>query len=273
MVGKTDDLQRPAGSSSERAPEEPWASSVPCGLCDWTAGLGPPRALQPGPPCVTSEPERPSPRWPTGLTELSCCGLQSQPQLGGWAVFLLPPDTPLAPRQSYLTPNGTPTGRPPSADTSIHVSSQPMGGSAGLCDLGQAPGPRGLCPLWSLRTLTREIPRGPQDSGCPSAWRAPGWAGGWSRGRGEAQTFQACPSALQASGLTASSRGLRAPALLSHRQHTQPRLPLKMELLSSHDGFRAVFRCMGEAKVSAQPQEGGWRGTSHTPCTFLLRTF
>ena len=26
-------------------------------------------------------------------------------------------------------------------------------------------------------------------------------------------------------------------------------------LLSSHAGFRALFRCMGEAKVSAQPQE------------------
>lgn len=34
VVGKTDDLQRPAGSSSETFPEEPWASSVPCGLCD-----------------------------------------------------------------------------------------------------------------------------------------------------------------------------------------------------------------------------------------------
>lgn len=167
-----------------------------------------------GPYAVTSEPEHPSPKWPAGLTELSCCGLQSQPQLGGRGAFLLPQDTPLAPRQSYLTANGTPTGCPPSADPSIHVSSQPTGVSAGLCDLGQVPGPRGLCPLWSLRTLTREIPRGPRDSGCPSAWRAPGWAGGRSRGRGQAQTFQACPSALRASGLTAASRGLRAPALL-----------------------------------------------------------
>ena len=122
-----------------------------------------------GPNIVTSEPEHPSPKWPTGLTELSCHGLQSQPQLGGWRAFLPPPDTPLVPLQSYLTPNGTPTGHPPSTDPSIHVSSQPTGDSAGLCDLGQVPGPRGPGPLWSLRTLTREVPRGACDSGCPSA--------------------------------------------------------------------------------------------------------
>lgn len=57
------------------------------------------------------------------------------------------------------------------------------------------------------------------------------------------------------------------------QQHAQPRLHLKMELLSSPNGFRALFRRMGEAKVSAQPWEGGWRGTAHTPFAFLLCTF
>lgn len=121
----TSGAQQALAQCSQRDPE-PHQSHAGCatGQQSWE----PQGLCSLGPYTVTSEPAYLSPKWRTGLTELSCHSLQSQPQLGGRGAFLPPSDTPLAPLQSYLTPSGTPTGRPPSADPCIHVSSQPPGG-------------------------------------------------------------------------------------------------------------------------------------------------
>lgn len=76
----------------------------PKGFAAW------PRDQDPGPNAVTSGPERPTPKWPTDLTELCSRGLQSQPQP---AWDLLPHRTPLSlPSESCFTPRGTPSVHP-----------------------------------------------------------------------------------------------------------------------------------------------------------------
>lgn len=94
-----------------------------------------------------------SPRCPTGLTELSCHSLQSQPQLV-WGSLSSSTTCPSHSTPNPASPPVGPSVSPPSFHhhSTILVSSQSPAGSAERalppagCDLGQVPGPLGPFP-------------------------------------------------------------------------------------------------------------------------------
>lgn len=145
----TSGAQQALAQCSQRDPE-PHQSHAGCatGQQSWE----PQGLCSLGPYTVTSEPEYLSPKWRTGLTELSCHSLQSQPQLGGRGALpssIRHPScsTPVLP-DSQWDPNGAPTICRP-----LHPCffSTPGGTVQGCVTLGKSQALRACVPSGACR--------------------------------------------------------------------------------------------------------------------------
>lgn len=156
-----------AGPHSQTRSEGPWASSVPHGLCKWTAGLGTPRALQPGPETRIQAPTLS----PQGLSVQPQNGQQTSQSSAAVASRASHSQRGISsrtehPSRSPQNPASLPGG--PHLCTHIRLptwlASQPPAGSAGL---GSATG--WLCDLGEVRGLLEPEDTDSRDSQGP--WR------------------------------------------------------------------------------------------------------